>query len=135
MELSLLQECVFCLQLILIPLVNGKIYTVTFINHNGTNQIALKETTDTTPLENQTVQVKSGTNFKGKVFWYNGNTWRQGQDKNKCKPQLLFDMYNNEGTLLSAIDGSTFKGNKIFSYKQGEGTHDTELGFFIPTEL
>ena len=110
-------------------LVNGKIYTVTFINHNGTNQIALKETTDTTPLENQTVQVKSGTNFKGKVFWYNGTTWRQGQDKTSVNQQPLFDMYNNEGTLLSAIDGSTFKGNKIFSYKQGEGTNDTELGF------
>ena len=45
-------------------LVNGKIYTVTFINPNGTNQIALKETTDTTPLENQTVPSKIRNKFQ-----------------------------------------------------------------------
>ena len=109
--------------------VSGKIYEVRFINQNGTLQIALKETTDATPLENETVLVKSGTNFKGKIFYYNGTTWKQTQDKIKVNQQPLFDLYNDAGTELSALESSTFRGNKVFSYKVGTGANDTELGF------
>ena len=52
--------------------VAGKIYEVKFITQNGNRQITLVETEDTTPLENETVFVKAGTNSKGKLFWYNG---------------------------------------------------------------
>ena len=109
--------------------VAGKIYEVNFISQNGTLQLALKETTDTTPLENETVLVKSGTNYKGKIFYYNGTTWKQTQDKIKVNQQPLFDLYNDAGTQLSTLESSTFSGNKIFSYKVGTGTNDTELGF------
>ena len=110
-------------------LVNGKIYTVTFINQNGTNQIALKETTDTTPLLNQTVLVKAGTNFRGTIFYYDGTSWKQGQNKTGINQAPVFDLYNDAGTPLSSLEGSTFAGNKIFSYKTGVGSNDTELGF------
>ena len=39
--------------------VAGKIYEVSFINPNGTLQIVPKETEDATPLENETVLIKS----------------------------------------------------------------------------
>jgi len=43
--------------------------------------------------------------------------------------QPLFDLYNDQGIALSTLDGSSFAGNKIFSYKVGTGTNDTELDF------
>ena len=110
-------------------LVNGKIYEVKFISHNGSRQITLVETTDTTPLENETVLVKAGVKFKGKVFYYTGLVWKQAQDKISVNQQPLFDLYNDQGIALSTLDGSSFVGNKIFSYKVGTGTADTELGF------
>ena len=109
--------------------VNGKIYEVKFISHNGSNQITLVETDDTTPLENETVLVKSGERFKGKVFYYTGEMWKQAQDKTSINQQPLFDLFNDQEVALSTLDGSTFKGTKIFSYKVGTGTNDTELGF------
>jgi hypothetical protein len=45
---------------------------------------------------------------------------------------LLFDLFDNNQisfTDISVYDGSTFEGNKIFSYKVGTGTSDSELGF------
>lgn len=111
--------------------VAGKIYEVTFINQNSNTQIALKETTDTTPLTDETVLVNTGTKYKGKMFYYTGTAWKQGQDKIATNQQPLFDMYNDAGTALNALDGSTFVGNKVFSYKVGTGTADTELGFAL----
>ena len=61
--------------------VNGKIYEVKFISQNSNNQITLIETTDTTPLTNETVLIKSGTENKGKMYYYNGTTWKLGQNK------------------------------------------------------
>ena len=109
--------------------VAGKIYEVKFIVQNGNRQITLVETDDTDPLENETVFVKAGENFKGKLFWYNGTSWKQSQDKTGLNQQPLFDMYNGSDASFSTLDGSSFVGNKLFSYKQGTGTNDTELKF------
>ena len=109
--------------------VAGKIYEVDFISQNGQQQLALKETADATPQTNETVLVKAGNNFKGKIFYYNGTSWKQTQDKTKVNQQPLFDLYNDTGAQLSSLESSTFTGNKIFSYKVGSGANDTELGF------
>ena len=45
------------------------IYEVNFISQNGNLQLALKETTDTVPQTDETVLVKAGTNYKGKIFY------------------------------------------------------------------
>ena len=107
----------------------GKIYQVAFITINGNNQITLKETTDTTPLTNETVFIKSGSTYKGKMFYYDGTSWKQSQDKTGLNQAPLFDLYNDQGIALSTLDSSTFAGNKLFSYKVGTGSNDTELGF------
>ena len=109
--------------------VSGKIYEVKFISQNSNNQITLVETTDTAPITNETVLVKSGDKNKGKIYYYNGTTWKLGQNKTEINQTPLFDLYNDTGTALSTLEGSTFRGNKLFSYKQGTGTNDTELGF------
>ncbi len=109
--------------------VNGKIYEVKFISQNSNNQITLVETTDTAPIANETVLVKSGDKNKGKIYYYTGTSWKLGQNKTEINQPPLFDLYNDSGTALNALEGSTFKGNKLFSYKVGTGTNDTELGF------
>ena len=73
--------------------VAGKIYEVDIISHNSRSQITLKETADTTPLENETVLVKAGTLYKGTIFYYNGTTWKQGQNKTSVNQAPLFDLY------------------------------------------
>ena len=113
--------------------VNGKIYKVKFIKHNNTvSQIALIEETDATPQTNEVVLVKKGIENAGKHYYFNGTKWILGQLKTKANQQPLFDMFDSNGVSYSdteTYNTSTFKGNKIFSYKVGTGTNDTELGF------
>ena len=114
---------------------SGKIYKVQFIKHNSTtSQIALIEDTDSLPLENEVVLVKKGTSNAGKHYHYNGTKWNLGQLKTKVNQQPLFDLFNANGISYSdttTYTTTTFSGNKIFSYKIGTGTIDTELGFPI----
>ena len=111
---------------------NGKIYTVKFIEHNSdVKQIALIEDIEQ-PKENDVVLVKKGTDNAGKNYYYTDGKWKLGQEKTKTNQPPLFDMYDKDGTWFadeSMYSASTFKGTKVFSYKEGTGTNDTELGF------
>ena len=113
----------------------GKIYKVKFINHNNTTpQIALLEDTDAIPKTNEVVLVRKGTSNAGKHYYYNGTKWILGQLKTNVNQPPLFDMFDDNGVSYSdqtVYNTSTFNGNKIFSYKEGTGTADTELGFPI----
>ena len=112
--------------------VKNKIYQVEFITHNNIRQIALRETDDTDPVVGETILVKQGAKNSGKIWHYTGGTWAAGQEKTKVNQQPLFEIYDEEGNPYSdqtVYDGSTFFGNKIFSYKIGTGANDPELGF------
>ena len=115
--------------------VTGKIFKVKFITHNGVRQISLIETTDTTPLENETVLIRNGDTYKGKMWYYNGTKWKAGQDKTTTNQAPLFDLFDKNGYSLADTTyypSSTFIGNKIFSYKEGLGAvKDEELGFSL----
>ena len=115
--------------------VKGKIFKVKFIIHNLIRQISLIETTDTTPLENETVLVRNGDTYKGKMWYYNGTEWKAGQDKTTINQAPLFDLYDSNGYALADTTyypSSTFHGNKVFSYKIGAGNvNDAELGFSL----
>ena len=95
-------------------------------------QINLVEDIDSTPNKNETVLVKLGTNNQGSMYWYNGSTWKLGQQKTIVNQAPLFDIFDNTGTSygdITVYDGSNFTGTKVFSYKVGTGTTDTALGF------
>ena len=109
--------------------VKGKIYKVTLLNFNNNTQIALKEEPDADPVTNETVFVKTGNAFKGKMLYYTGTEWKTAQEKTKTNQAPLFDIFDSTGNSISTYESSTFTGTKIFSYKQGTGTNDTELGF------
>ena len=113
----------------------SKIYKVKFITHNSTvPQIALLEDTDAAPITNEVVLVRKGNENAGKHYYYNGSKWLLGQEKTKINQAPLFDLYDDTGisfTDSTKYNTSTFSGNKVFSYKQGTGANDVELGFPI----
>ena len=118
--------------------VAGKIYQAKFINFGTgiekTRQITLVETTDTTPLEGETVLVTNGNSNIGKMFHYENSKWIKSQEKTKVNQTPLFDMFDETDVSLTDTvyyPSSSFKGNSIFSYAIGKGTIDTELGFAL----
>ena len=66
------------------------------------------------------------------VYWNSfTNDWNVGQTKTKPNQAPLFKLYDNNEVYLgdSTYSDSEFTGNKIFGYKVGTGTADTELDF------
>ncbi len=115
-------------------LVSGKIYKISFIKFKNNTQISLVEETDTTPVANENVFVKFGSTNGGKFFTYDGKNWKLSQQKSAVNQQPLFDLFDNNGNAFgdtTNYNSTTFAGNKIFSYKQGTGVNDAELGFPI----
>lgn len=113
-------------------MVNGRIYEVKFINHNGNRQLTLLETSDSAPLEGETVLVEDGRTYKGKMFYYENGRWIKSQEKTKVNQAPLFDLYDADEHRFNDIliyPSSTFAGNPVFSYKVGTGANDPELGF------
>ena len=112
------------------PLVQNKIYQVEFINIRGSNQIHLIEVA--TPTINQVTLVLEGKKNQSQMYWFDGTTWIQGQQKTKTNQAPLFDIVDDNGisySNTSVYNGSTFTGTKLFSYKVGSGVADTALGF------
>ena len=112
------------------PLVQNKIYTVSFINIKGYDQIVLTETGS--PVENQTVLVKQGIKNQSRMYWFNGTSWQSSQQKNNTNQAPLFDVVDDNGISFgdtTVYNGTSFTGTSIFSYKIGTGTDDLTLGF------
>lgn len=115
-------------------LANNRIYKVKFINHNGSRQITLTNIEDTEPIKGEAVLIRRGNQFQGKMFWYNGTSWLQSQDKTSVNQAPMFDAFDENGISFSDKEKypvSTFQGSKILSYTLGNGRTDTELGFPI----
>lgn len=68
----------------------------------------------------------------GHSFWYNGSTWVHSQQKLTQNIPPLFDIIDHNNISLadtSYYQNSSFAGCKIFSYKEGTGNPDPNLGF------
>ena len=122
-------------------LVAGKIYEVKFIlfgtGDEKTRQITLVETPTTNPAQGDTVLVKRGNVNAGKMYHYHDNRWIPGQEKTKVNEQPHFDLFDSNGNSYSNSTqyiGTSFTGTKLFSYKQGNGSNDVELGFPLSYE-
>ncbi len=67
-------------------------------------------------------------------YWYDGNDWIPAQQKTKYNQAPLYDLFDDNGTSISDSSvyiGTKFFGSKIFSYKQGTGARDSQLGFAL----
>lgn len=78
-------------------------------------------------IDGSKVTIKSGTVYQGKEYYWNGFEWILSQAKTGINQNPLFDVYNNEGVLIS--DDAPLPGNPIFSYERGSGTNDPYLNF------
>ncbi len=113
-------------------LVKNNIYKVSFVSIQGRRQVHLE--LETEPLVGDVVLVKEGKKNQGKMYWYNGSTWVLGQQKVSLHQSPLFDIFDEAGNSYSDLDtydGTTFAGTKLFSYKVGTGSVDSNLGFAL----
>lgn len=105
-------------------------------------QIHLTEESDAIPQNEDCVSINLGNNElllngrlkgnKGQTYWFNGEQWILAQPKLSVNQAPVFDVFDAEGNSFgdsSFYEGSSFKGNKIFSYLVGDGANDKELGF------
>ena len=115
------------------PLVANNVYIVRFVNieNNGPGVPQIHLELAATPVLNQTILVRQGTQYQGYMFWFNGTTWLYGQQKTAVNQAPMFDVVDNTGVSFSQYAGSTFKGTKLFSYKVGKTTADSVLGFSL----
>ena len=123
--------------------VKNKIYTVRFSSVNGSAPvITLTEAEDGLVLPNEGTFVFKGYYNKGKDFYYAFNNdpdvlayeWQESQQKVTVNQPPLFDIFDNDGVSFgdkTLYTGSSFKGNKLFSYGIGSGINDIVLGFPI----
>jgi hypothetical protein len=113
-------------------MVRGKIYTVNFLEIDGERQISLIESEDSEPLEMETVLVKQGAKNSGQTYYYRNQEWYLSQQKTKLNQPPLFDLCcpsGREFADFSVFDSTAFRGTKVFSYREGHGVVDSELGF------
>ena len=119
------------------PLVNGKIFEVRFIKFTGSGvdgQISLVETTDSDPAPGENVLITRGESFAGSMWYYDGTNWNRAQEKTAVNQPPVFDIFDANGKSYSdtvVYPASNFRGTKLFSYKEGQGTNDSVLGFPI----
>jgi hypothetical protein len=116
------------------PLVYGKVFVVKNIFNATENktQITLQETEDTDPTEGEVVYVKSGSSNKGSSFYFQNGVWSVAQRKNSINQPPLFDLFDENMTSFSdstIYTHNNFSGNRLFGYKIGTGSNDSELGF------
>jgi hypothetical protein len=67
-------------------------------------------------------------------YWFDGTDWLPAQQKSKYNQAPLYDLFDDSGVSISDTTvyiGSKFAGTKVFSYKQGTGTEDPQLGFAL----
>lgn len=117
------------------PLVNGKIFEVRFIQFKGSGtdgQISLVETSDTNPVAGENVLITQGETYSGSMWYYDGASWNRAQEKTEVNQPPVFDVFDVNGVSYSntaIYNATTFRGTKVFSYKEGSGTDDSVLGF------
>jgi len=123
------------------PDVRNKIYVVRFSNISGvTPIITLTEADDGLVLQNEGTVAYKGYYNQGKDFYYYFNNtpavlenqWQQAQQKTTVNQAPFFDVFDADGISFGDAEiytGSSFKGNKLFSYGIGSGINDIVLGF------
>ena len=113
--------------------VRNKIYIVRFSSIAGsTPVITLTEVEDGLVLPNEGTFAFKGYYNQGLNFYFDGIIWFESQQKNTINQAPLFDIYDMDGVSLgnpAVYVGTSFKGNKLFSYGIGSGINDIILGF------
>lgn len=111
--------------------VNNRVYSVRISTAGAYPRIVLEPSVDSTPSAGEVVFVRQGTVAGNSCYWFNGDGWVYAQQKTGTNQAPLFDVVDSNKVSFLDYDSSTFAGTKIFSYKLGNGSIDTVLGFPI----
>jgi hypothetical protein len=113
--------------------VRNKIYMVRLSRIAGSTPIiTLTEVENGDVLPEQGTFAFKGFYNQGMDFHFDGLTWFESQQKTTINQAPLFDVFDNDGISFgdsSVYVGTSFKGNKLFSYGIGSGINDLILGF------
>jgi hypothetical protein len=102
--------------------------TITFDSNN--KQVHLIPVHDM--VEGETVVAVSGAKRQNYVYWWHNGNWQYAQQKTSLNQAPLFDIFTLDGISFGNGDyypSTTFAGSKLFGYREGTGTRDSELGF------
>lgn len=117
--------------------VKNKIWVVTVIEGLSVD-LVIQDYINLVPADDNPVQagenvlVVGGTVGTGHTYRFDGTNWFECQPKTALNQAPLFDVVDKDGYSFSdttIYPGSTFAGNKIFSYYPGTGNNDVVLGF------
>ena len=113
--------------------VRNKIYIVRFSSIAGSAPvITLTEVEDGLVLPAEGTFAFKGYYNQGMDFHFDGLTWFESQQKTTINQAPLFDIYDADGISFgdsTVYTGTSFTGNKLFSYGIGSGINDLVLGF------
>lgn len=99
------------------------------VNYKFTQQIHLVPVD--TVVDGDVILSTLGNTSQGTNWAFNGTVWSKTQNKTSDNQAPLFDLYDRNGNSIgdaSVYLGTNFSGNKIFSYKIGNTSKDSELG-------
>ena len=68
------------------------------------------------------------------MFYFQNDAWKLTQDKTNVNQAPLFDVFDADGNSYAdttAYSASNFLGTKVFSYQEGTGSADDELGISL----
>ena len=116
--------------------VRNKIYVVRFSTLVPGSEpiITLTEATDGSVLVDEQTVVFRGYNYQGMDFHFDGIEWIESQQKTTVNQPPLFDIFDDNEISFGNSEiyvGTSFAGNKLFSYSLGYGLDDPILGFSI----
>lgn len=116
------------------PEIRKQIYQIQLVQIAGEDTIHLEPVAVNQSLDpNIVVIVKDGIN-QSKNYWFDGDTWHDGQLKTGINQNPMFDVVDENGNSFannSTYTDSKFVGTSIFQYAIGTGTNDLVLGFPI----
>ena len=126
-------------------LVKNKIFRIKVLTIQGESRLSLQleETSDTSPLEGESVYVEFGAKHQGKTYYYtekagpnkNEKKWELSQEKTKLNQQPKFDLFDADGISFSddtVYLSNNFVGSEIFNYATSTAAvSDTVLGFKV----
>ena len=121
------------------PEVRNKIYEVRLVDPVGITAdptqtsekiIQLTKADDGDIIADQMVYLMSGATMQGETYRYTGSEWIKAQQKTKVNQPPVFDIFDAKGNSIgdnTYYPSTNFVGTKLFSYKEGSGSIDTEL--------
>jgi hypothetical protein len=116
--------------------VRNKIYVAEYdvVTEGESPVITLTVASDGYVYPETTVSFIRGYYNGGLSYWFDGLKWIKAQEKLNVNQAPLFDIFDKNGISLGNNDyyvGTSFAGNKLFSYGIGTGNTDTVLPFPI----